>query len=343
MRREIGIFCILAFVCGPALCDSTPLSEQIENVRAQCSGISSKMDRLKRMAGINTAITSVGTVAGGVGLGTGIAKAKVDKIAEQLEAELQAEIDKLRQLAATQTHIDYIPQSNIPAGQTLISDDSPTASQTQQTSQPQTDQADIEKQQAIIKQKQAELDAATQKSKTLGNVRTGTLAGAAVTDAAGTIIAVKNRVDDDLQQRIDNCALAVQELSKASIQAQMEEQDKTLLTRAKNIVQGCNEWRTIDLSKINKRATGAAISSGVGTAMAIAGTATSASANSDRIREDNTEQGKQKEKNLNTASNVLAGGTTVASGVAVVFNATQIKAIKDALQVAENCEKALNQ
>ncbi len=341
MRREIGIFCILAFVYGPALCDSTPLSEQIENVRAQCSGISSKMDGLKRMAGINTAITSVGTVAGGVGLGTGIAKAKVDKIAEQLEAELQAEIDKLRQLATTQTHIDYIPQSNIPAGQTLISDDSPTTSQPQ--AQLQTDQADIEKQQAIIKQKQAELDAATQKSKTLGNVRTGTLAGAAVTDAAGTIIAVKNRVDDDLQQRIDNCALAVQELSKASIQAQMEEQDNTLLTRAQNIVQGCNEWRTIDLSKINKRATGAAISSGVGTAMAIAGTATSASANSDRIRDNNTDQGKQKEKNLNTASNVLAGGTTVASGVAVVFNATQIKAIKDALQVAENCEKALNQ
>ena len=49
----------------------------------------------------------------------------------------------------------------------------------------------------------------------------------------------------------------------------------------------------------------------------------------------------QKEKNLNTASNVLAGGTTVASGVAVVFNATQIGAIKRAANVADECEEAL--
>jgi hypothetical protein len=48
-----------------------------------------------------------------------------------------------------------------------------------------------------------------------------------------------------------------------------------------------------------------------------------------------------KEKNLNTAANVLAGGTTVASGVATVFNATQISAIKRAAAVADGCERAL--
>ena len=61
------------------------------------------------MAGINTAVTAVGTVAGGVALGTGIAKANVDVRAEELEAELQEEIRKLNELAATQTHIDMIP------------------------------------------------------------------------------------------------------------------------------------------------------------------------------------------------------------------------------------------
>ena len=64
-------------------------------------------------------------------------------------------------------------------------------------------------------------------------------------------------------------------------------------------------------------------------------------ANSDSVREDNSESGKKKEKNLNTASNILAGGTTVASGVATVFNATQIKAIKRAASVADECEGAL--
>lgn len=61
-------------------------------------------------------------------------------------------------------------------------------------------------------------------------------------------------------------------------------------------------------------------------------------ANSDKVRNDNTDSGKQKEKNLNTASNVLAGTTTVASAAATVFNATQISAIKRVVSVAEKCE-----
>ena len=51
--------------------------------------------------------------------------------------------------------------------------------------------------------------------------------------------------------------------------------------------------------------------------------------------------GKQKEKNLNTAANVMAGGATVASGVATIFNATQIGAIKRAVNIAAECEEAL--
>ena len=66
---------------------------------------------------------------------------------------------------------------------------------------------------------------------------------------------------------------------------------------------------------------------------------TSASANSQSVRDGDV----AREKNLNTAANVLAGGTTVASGVATVFNATQINAIKRATTVAEACERALKQ
>ena len=47
---------------------------------------------------------------------------------------------------------------------------------------------------------------------------------------------------------------------------------------------------------------------------------------------------KNKEKNLNTAANVLAGGTTAASLSATIFNATQISAIKRAATVADECE-----
>lgn len=119
--------------------------------------------------------------------------------------------------------------------------------------------------------------------------------------------------------------------------------DAAQLNKVETIIRECGAWEYVDLSKINKRATGAAISAGAGAAMAIAGTITSASANSNSVRNDNTESGKKKEKNLNAASNVLAGGTTAASAVAVVFNATQISAIKRAVQTAENCEGAFNQ
>ena len=50
---------------------------------------------------------------------------------------------------------------------------------------------------------------------------------------------------------------------------------------------------------------------------------------------------KLKEKNLNTAANVLAGGTTAASLSGTIFNATQISAIKRAATVADECEGAL--
>ena len=83
------------------------------------------------------------------------------------------------------------------------------------------------------------------------------------------------------------------------------------------------------------------ISSTVGAATGLAGTVTSAMANTDKTRKDNTESGKQKEKNLNTAANVLAGATTAASATATVFNATQISAIKKVAAVAEKCTGVL--
>jgi len=64
-------------------------------------------------------------------------------------------------------------------------------------------------------------------------------------------------------------------------------------------------------------------------------------ANTDKIRDDNTDSGKQKEKNLNTAANVLSGATTVASATATVFNATQISAIKKVATVAQKCTEVL--
>ena len=73
----------------------------------------------------------------------------------------------------------------------------------------------------------------------------------------------------------------------------------------------------------------------------MAGTVTSAIANTDCVRSDSSVAGIEKEKKLNTVANVLAGGTTIASVTATVFNATQISAIKRAVVIADECEEAL--
>jgi hypothetical protein len=183
-----------------------------------------------------------------------------------------------------------------------------------------------------------QLDKLNKQSKSLGNWRTGLLAGGTATNVAGAIIAGNNKVDNDLQTQIDNCKSAVKNLRDSIMQAKFNGED---ISEANTIADACKEYDYVDISPINKRAKGAMISSVVGATTGLAGTVTSAMANTDATRNDNTDAGKQKEKNLNTASNVLAGASTVASATATVFNATQISAIKKVATVAEKCTGVL--
>ena len=289
---------------------NTDLTVSIENTRLACDGIGAKLSNMKKMAGINTAVTGVGTVAGGVALGTGIAKSNVDKKVEELDALLEEmgviKIETADQLMGLMADI--------------------------------YEETGLEEGKYFAKALREERNILVKKSKTLGNIRTGTLAGATVADTAGAIIAANNKIDDDLQTKIDECKASVDQLQRTIMQAKLNGEDTT---KAQQIVNACTEYNYVDLSPINNRAKGAMISSIVGATTGLAGTVTSAMANTDSTRNDNTDSGKQKEKNLNTASNVLAGTTTVASGVATVFNATQISAIKKAVNAAEKCEEAL--
>ena len=290
------------------------LTVAIQNAKNSCSGISDSMSDLKQRAGINTAVTGVGTLSAGVALGAGIVKSNVDKTIETWEVALDDMIKKQQE-----QQVEFI-RINL---------------------------NDVEK---SLNEKVKSTDAlksdiamATDASKKLGNIRTGTLAGTAVLDTAGTIIAANNKVDDDLQTKIDNCMKSIKNLKSEEIRARTENTATEVeLAAANKIITNCRDWEFVDLSPINKRATGAAVSGGAGAALAVIGAITSASANSNSVRSDNSDAGKQKEKNLNTASNVLAGGATAASGVATVFNATQISAIKKAAEMADKCEGALN-
>ena len=292
---------------------STELITALDNVRHNCGNISAELSDMKTMAGINTAVTATGTVTGGVGLATGIAKSNIDKEIEELEKE----IERLKN-----------ERGSVPVENLTIQDEIAYKQQLHS----------FINSYIPISQKEQELSEAEKKSKTLGNVRTGMLATSTATNVAGTIIAANNRVKGDLKSRIDACLTSVKELSNARMQARISETaSDSELAYAERVVHACDAWNTVDVSSINKRSAGATASSGIGTGLGLAGTISSAMANSKGVRSGD----EQKEKNLNMAANVLAGGTTVASGAAVIFNATQIRAIKRASEVADECEGAL--
>ena len=288
-----------------------PLDDALRATYTACVGIDDELADLKKMAGINTAVTGVGTAAGAGATVVGLVKASKDKQIANLEEKLA----RLKELTSRQT-------ITAPNRAELLSE-------TDQYYQDNKDET---------KTIEDEISVLTKQSKKLGNWRTGLVAGSTATNVAGAIIAGNNKVDDDLQTQIDNCKLAVKNLRDSIMQARFNGED---ISEANTIADACKEYDYVDISPINKRAKGAMISSVIGATTGLAGTVTSAMANTDKIRDDNTDSGKQKEENLNTAANVLSGATTVASATATVFNATQISAIKKVAAVAQKCTEVL--
>lgn len=313
-KHVFSLGTLLAVLCvSPirvSMASESDLTNALQNTYTSCVGIDSKLESLKKMAGINTAITGVGTGLGVGATAVGIVKSKRDKEIEEITAKLD-EMGAIEIKTEGQLY-DVLAQ---------LMDETGHAQGKEMAN-------------ALRREKERK----ERQSKKLGNWRTGLLAANTATNIAGAVIAAKNRTDGDLQSHIDRCKSSLSQLSRIKIQAELEGIDTS---EASAILNACNGFNSIDLSKINNRATGAMAASTVGAVTGLTGTITSAAANSDSIRNDNSDSGKQREKNLNTASNVLAGTSTVASATATIFNATQIKAIKDVVAVATTCTGVL--
>ena len=303
-------FVLVAFLICPSYATVYDLDFAINKVRESCSGIGSKMDHLKLMAGINTGVNVVGTVASTGALAAGIVKAQKDKEVETLKARFLK----------------------------LLSDEGETAEEEIKTTLADLEKTWTEKKGGISKENLTQVDKLEQESKTLGNVRTGLLATNTVTQVAGAVISSQNTTKGGLKEQIDKCILATDDLKDSMMQARLENQDTT---RAKRILDACSEYKYADLSKINNLATGATVTSSIGAVAGGVGTITSAVANTDSTRTETSASGIAKEKNLNTASNVLSGVSTVTSAVSAVLNGVQIATIKKVVSVSDNCEKEL--
>ena len=285
-----GVFIFLSLFISNAYCDD--LDVAISNVRQNCTGISDKLSDLKKMAGINTAVTGVGTVAATGATVVGIVKSSMDKQLQDILSSIPNTDVKNPNASVVMNVFDSV-SGNYDA----------------------INVADLKN-----------------KSKTLGNWRTGLTGGAAATNIAGAIIAAKNQTNEDLETQIDNCKNSIKKLRDTLPQARANGVDTTY---ANKIIDACNDYNYLDISPINKRATGAMISSIVGATTGVTGAVTSAVANTDN------NENIQINKNLNTAANVLSGGTAIASATATIFNATQISAIKKLATIADKCQEVL--
>ncbi|MCM1294656.1 MAG: hypothetical protein NC311_03780 [Muribaculaceae bacterium] len=314
--KLLGIISSLFALIAPLASGATTLTPDIAiaNARQNCGQISNSFKSMKTMAQINTAVTGVGTAAGAGATIAGIVKANTDKKIENLIKNIKHREESTGVQTMTVDESQDFADSVITQVSGTSKSDTPTTL--------------------------AELE---HKSKQQGNIRTGLLATNTATNIAGAIIAANNKTDASLREQIERCNQSIYDLQDSMIQARIDNADSAIITKMDNIINACRDYKTLDTTQIDNKATGATISSGTGAVVGLAGTITSATANSDKIRNDNSDAGMAKEKNLNTASNVLAAGATVASGVATVFNAQQINTLNRAQQIATKCSEALNQ
>jgi hypothetical protein len=84
-----GVFCtIFSIISQNVYSMDLSLDAALVNVINNCAGISDELNDMKKMAGINTAVTGVGTLAGGGATAVGFVKVGVDKKAEAAEIKL---------------------------------------------------------------------------------------------------------------------------------------------------------------------------------------------------------------------------------------------------------------
>lgn len=301
------LFVLVGLLPTIASASEEQLVSALQGTYSACVGIDDSLADLKKMAGINTAITAAGTGLGAGAVVAGVKKADVDARIQELKNDIcnlggcaedgvkNASEEDIKEIIKKYAEVyNLAKDANSDAVKTEL---------------------------------QSQVDAKTTQSKKLGNWRTGLLAGNALTNVAGAVVAGKNKVDDDLQAQIEVCKAAVKNLKTVAMQAKLDGMD---VSEADRIVAVCGEFDYVDVSKINNRGKGAMLSSAVGATTGVAGTIASVVAN-------NNKSG----KNLDGAANTLAGASTVASGVATVFNATQISAIKKVATVATQCSEVL--
>ena len=314
MRKLLCIVLSLTSISAFADDLSTAINsaEQIcEATRIVCSGIADEISKVANISKANTAVTAVGTVAAGGALIAGIKKS-------QEEQEIEKLIDKIcASGGCTATGV-----SAMTSNQFLTN-----------VLQPMAQIAELEKK--------------IEKSKKLGNWRTGLMAGTIGTNLASAIMSGININQSDLIQHISACndmiksvSVVEQELKRAGANPA----EYPVVKKLDNIKTWCSEINTADVDKIEKRMKGVLGTSVAGTAIGIVGVGTSAAANSNKYMDVQNKMNlsateKDKEHALNTTANIMAGANVATGAVETGLNISLIKLTKKMIESAQRCEE----
>lgn len=313
MYRKFIYFlcCCIPAVSYGAVGDLIAEAQNIFNAtKMVCSGISDEISKVSNVSKINTAVTGVGTVAAGGALIAGIRKSQEEEEIDRLVEEICKADGCTAEGVESMSSEDFFNNVMQPM-------------------------AEI-----------AELQERLERSKKLGNWRTGLMAGTIGTNVASAILSGVNKNQSELIQHIQACNEAVKSVNDMSNKLKLEgvnPMENPIVKQLNTVGIWCNNMNIADIEKIEKRMTGVMGTSIAGAVIGIAGTATSAAANSDKyMNEQNrlnlTEQEKNKKNNLNTASNVMAGANVVTGAVETGLNISLITLTKKLICQAEQCE-----
>jgi len=335
MRKKIAIICASFFAATNAFADLTELGTAIADAQASCVGISGNIKRLQVLAGVNTAVTGVGTVASGGALYAGIKKAEIDKEAENVQLLM---MDRLLK-GEMKTNEEFGLFMKV-----IIA--------TKKLKDAKDDDPRVKELAGMLEEyKKLKGDALKEKSKKWGDWRTGLLAGGTAASITGAIIAGKNKNDGaDIKDMVQGCVDSVKKLRGVSMQAMLDgEADAGVMVKAGEIIAACGKYTVKDFDGMPKWSEVAMWSSIAAGATGAAGTATSIVANTEAVRKRDGAPGTDKwtqqanaEKGWNIASNVLAGASAVTGAVATGFNIAALANATRLIGTAEECESSLD-
>ena len=310
MRKMWMVACFVPFAAwGDIVSDAM---QQVESASVLCSGIAEQISSVSGVATADTVVTAVGAVAGTGSLIAGLQKAFQDNMLDQM---MQRMCDA---------------GGCTPEGLWVMSKE--TFADT------------VLRTFAEMKTVADEVKKAQQRSVSLGNWRTGLLATNTATNVVSSIVSGLNKDQSDLIQHVSACNMAIKNLQNVRQDLQragISPMENPVVRKVDDMIDWCGNINLSDVNNVEKQMT-AVMGIGIGGAVVGAvGTGVSGAANSKKVRNDNTVSGQKKERDLNTAANVLAGVGTASSIAGMGVNISVLSLAKRLINQAERCEEVL--